>query len=134
MASDFSLGVDKTGGASFTVLGNIVDGWKGPGAKATTADTSVLADLFDTFAKSSIDPGEVTFQIAYDEGDSASLLLGDLLRQLTPAAQWQATNSDGGTRNFFALLTGMDNEVKKKSLVVCDITLKATGDPGYSHN
>lgn len=114
-------------------LANIVDGFKGPGAKATMADTSVLTDFWDTFAKCCADGGEMTFTVAYDPIDANSLSIGDML-QNTTATTFTVTDNSGHAQTFSAFVTGIDREVKKKNLVTADITLKITGDPGYSHN
>lgn len=133
-----TLGVDTAGGASFTTLGALVDGTKESDAKGTTGDTSILTDVFMTFSKSQVDPGETSFTIAYDPDEATSTTLKALLASTNATAPtWRITFPAGTlgagtitTKTFSAHLTGMGREVMKDNLVTASITLKKTGDPG----
>lgn len=134
----FTLGVDPTGSTSYTTLGAIVSGFKGPNAKADVADISILADTYKQFAKSQIDPGEYTFTIAYDPDDTTTSTLITCFKSVTPPAPaWVITYPAGSTgagtivsEPFAAHLVGLGREVEKDKLVTCEITLKVTGTPG----
>ncbi len=130
----FTIAVDPAGGTSWTTLGNVVDGYKGPDSKADKVDVSILVDIFKPMAKGQIDSGEMTFEIAYDPEDSHSTLVESLLQQYDPVPTWLITYPHGGTptRTFSAQLSGRSEEVSRGKLVTCTITLFIYGDPGYA--
>ena len=131
----FTLGCDAANGTSFTTLGAIVDGWKGPQGKKETVNISVLADTYMVFGVSQIDGGEVTFKIAYDPDEATSTTLNTLFAQVnqTPA-NWQihypvGSNGSGSTvsETFHAHVVGLSKEVKVNELMTCEVSLKITG-------
>ncbi len=135
----FTLAVDTAGGTTFVTLGSIVDGWKESGSKADTADISILSDKYKQKSKGQIDPGDVTFSIAYDPDDATSttLITAFSSTSATPP-NWQITypSGTGGagtttTETFKGHLTGLGREVMKDKLVVCEVTITKTGDPGF---
>lgn len=69
---DVSLSFDPANGTNFTVLGHVVDGFKGQTAKADFADTTLLSDKYKTFLPTSVDPGELSFSIGYDPQDTGA--------------------------------------------------------------
>jgi len=134
IALGFIISVDPAGGTSWTDLGNIVDGYKGPDSKADKVDISILADVFKGMTKGQIDSGEMTFEIAYDPEDSQSALLESLLQQYDPVPSWKITYPHGGTptRIFTGHLSGRSEEVSRSKLVTCSLTIFVNGDPGYA--
>jgi len=133
-----TLSVDPTGSTAYQAIGAIVDGFKGPSAKAETVDITLLSDGYKQFGKSHTDPGETTFMIAYDPDDTSSATLAGLLAPTQTPANWQITYGPGTggagtvtTETFKAHLTGMSREVAKDKFLTCEITLKNTGNPGY---
>ena len=131
-----TLGVDPAGGAAFTTLGNIVSGWSGPSADSDEIETTVLSDDFKTFAKGQRDGGEVTFQVAYDPDDTSSQTLADLYAGCDTAT-WQATfvsacAAGSVTETFSGWLKGLSITVDKGSLTVADVTIRVSGDPGFT--
>ena len=79
----FTLSVDPLGGTSYTTIGAIVDGFGESEAKAMMVETAILTDVFITKSKSQVDPGEVTFIIAYDPDEASSVLLNQLLASVS---------------------------------------------------
>lgn len=132
----FTLGVDPTGGTSFTTIASLVAPPKRSGAKADTPDVTILSDTWKQFAKSQIDPGEVTFTIAYDPNDTVTTTLTSLLSQITPTPKWQisypAGTGSGATEPFKAHLSGMSQTIEVDKLVTAEITLKVSGAPGFA--
>ncbi len=134
-----TLSVDPTGGTSYTTLAAIVDGVSESDAKATTVDTTLLSETFMTNTKTQIDPGEVTFTIAYDPDETTSVLLKALHTSVNPVPPaWLITYPYGvlgsgsiTTKGFFAHLTGLSREQKKDGMIVQNVTLKKTGNPGF---
>jgi hypothetical protein len=132
----FTLGVDSTGGTSFTTIASIVDGIEGPGADSEVADVSILTDTFKRKRKAMVDAGKVTYTIAYDPNDTNSQLLGLLLADVTTVANWRVGFPDQGAstsqaETFTGLLVGMNRKAKRKELVVADITIDVDGNPGF---
>lgn len=135
----FTLGVDATGGSSFTTIGSIVDGFDEDEAAADVADTSVLADLYKLKAKSQIDPGGLTFEVAWDPDFPANATLVTTFKNLTPIPNWQISYPAGDqgagsivVDTFKAHHTKMGRVIKKDKLFTCKITLVKTGQPGFS--
>ncbi len=133
-----TLACDPAGGSSYTTLGAIVDGLAESEAKADMADTSILADTWKTKSKSQVDPGEVTYTIAYDPDEATSTTLATLLASVSAVPPtWRVTYPSGTlgagsvtTKTFAAHLSGMGRETKKDKMIVCAITLTKTGNPG----
>lgn len=130
-----TLGVDPAGGSSFTTLGNVVDGVTGPGATATDVETTVLSDTWKTFAKADIDPGSVSFMIAYDPDDTNTQTLVDLLGSTSSTLPtWQLTFSGSGsnTETFTGYLQAFERVAQKGALITANITIKISGDPNFT--
>jgi hypothetical protein len=127
-----SLGVDVTGGSTFVLVASVVDGFEGPDAKAKNAETSLLTDWYDTFAPTSVDPGSVTYKIAYDPADANTHTLALLLAS-GAVANWQLTYSGGTppTETFLGHVEHMGRSMKKGDFLVCNISIKVSGNPGF---
>jgi hypothetical protein len=129
------LGVDPTGASTFTDIGCIVEAISGPEAKAETVDTSLLGDIYKTFAKSAIDSGEVTFEVAYDPLETVNQTLATLFTQGTPTPNWQIQYPpDNTTETFLGHVVGLGREVKKAGMILKKVTIKVSGDPGFKHS
>ena|ERR1700722_6502774 len=128
-----TLAWDSTGGTTWATLGTVVDGDKFE-AMWKTANTSILADVGETFAKTSYDPGTFKFTVIYDPLDSEYAALKTNFATLNVLApHWQISFPDTGagsgstTDTFFGLIVGLSREVKKADFLVCEITVKLTG-------
>jgi hypothetical protein len=135
-----TLGVDTSGSTTFTSLASIVTPPKGPGAKKEMADTAILSDKYKTYAPSQIDPGETHFTIAYDPDDATTTILTGLLGSVAAtAANWKITYPSGSTgagsttnETFKAHLVEFERVIETNKLIVAEIKLKNTGDPGFT--
>jgi len=127
-----TLGTDFAGGTNYVALGNIIDGWSGPGATADEIETTVLVDTYKTFCAGQIDPGECTFRIAFDPTDTDSSSIANALEDGT-TLNWQITYASCGgsstTDSFSAWVKGFSIVVQKDQLTTADITLRITGSP-----
>lgn len=128
-----TLGWDSTGGTTYVALGTVVDGDKFE-AMFKTANTSLLSDVGETFAKTSYDPGTFKFTVIYDPlaSDYTNLKTNfALVNALAP--HWQISFPDTGsgsgatTDAFFGHIVGLSRELKKGDFLVCEITVKITG-------
>lgn len=133
-----TLSVDSAGGTDYTEVASIVDGWSGPSTTADEIETTVLDDTYKTYARGQIDPGEITFQIAYDPADTNSQTLVELYSSCT-VATWQvslsAVCSSGGaavTESFSGWVKAFSITASKNNLITADITVRITGDPGLT--
>ena len=131
-----SLECDPLGGSDFDTIGSIVSGWSGPGGAADEIETTVLSDTFKTFCKGQIDGGEVSMQIAYDPDDTDSQDLVDLYTGCD-IATWRANLvsccSEGTvSETFSGFVKSLSLNVDKGALTVADITIRITGDPGFT--
>lgn len=135
-----TLGVDAAGGSSFTTLAAIdMEGFSLEGTERTMVETTLLADQWKTYKTGDIEPGTCSFNIAYDAADTVTTqTLVDLLTQSTPTPTWQITypvvssSVAAETETFSAHLQGMGRSVAKDSMITCPVTLKLTGNPGFS--
>lgn len=127
-----TLGCDPTGASSFTTLGAVVDGIDGPDAKTDKVDTTILSDKFKTAAGAQIDPGTVTFKIAYDPSDTDTTQKLTALHQSSDVASWQVTYPGPVTDNpFLGFVAGFKRTIETKTLVVAEVTIQVSGTPGY---
>jgi len=131
-----TLGCDPTGGTSYAVLGAIVDGWKGPEAKADEADTSILVDKWKNSQPAQVDPGSMTFQIAYSPEDTGTTTVLTGLLTSGVVAGWEVTlpavsPGTAQTKTFSGYVSGFSPDVKKANLVVADVTVRVSGNPGF---
>lgn len=133
------LAVDTAGGTTFVNLGAIVTAPSSSEAKADTAELTLLNDIIKEKAKGQIDPGEVTFQIAYDPDEASTTLLKTMLETIpTTPPNWRITFPAGTlgagtitTKTFTAHMTGMGEEFEKDKMLICPITLTKTGQTGF---
>ena len=133
-----SVDPDGTSPYTYTDLGAIVAGINGPDAKGDDVDCSILADTFKVFKRAGVDPGNITFTICYDADDTGSTqVLNDLLDSVSYIpAYWKITFPDTGTgtktENFSGFVTGLSRETQKDAMIIANITIKITGNPGLT--
>lgn len=133
-----SLAVDPAGGSSFTTIAGIVDGWTGPNVQADEIETTILSDTYKKYARGQIDPGELSFEIAYDPEDATSQMLVDLYNDCT-VATWQVTlsatcDAGGGTvtESFSGWVKSFSIKATKSDLVKAEVTIRLSGNPGLT--
>ena len=124
------IGLGVTLSVNAVVIGSIVDGFAGPDCKADEVDTTILSETFKTFAKSQIDPGQLTFVIAYDPNYTDTTSLNTLLAS-GASATWLVTYPTATlTETFSGYVSGLSREIKKDGLCQATLTIKISGDPG----
>lgn len=128
----FVISIDPAGGTAWDALGNVVDGYSGPNSQARAVDTSVLSDFWDTFAKEGANPGQVTFDVAYDCDDADYDALCDALESASAIAVKIDPPASTNDQIFNALVIGVGPEVRKGALAKAAITLQVTGDPDHT--
>lgn len=130
----FTLSIDPTGGTTWDVLGNVVDGWSGPKSKARVVDTSVLSDFWDTFLKEGCNPGEMTFNVALDpdDGDYQALDTALASTSTTLAAFKVDVPASTADQIFAGMVVGLGPEVRKGQLAMAEVTIQVSGDPDHS--
>jgi hypothetical protein len=134
-----TIGWCSSGSTSpIVVLGTVVDGDKTE-AKAKTANTSILSDVWETFSKASIDPGEFKFTVVYDPLASDYQNLATSLAQVNALPPyWQLSFPDNGsgsgstTEEFYGHVVAMSREIKKNDFLMTEVTLKLTGNAGLT--
>lgn len=133
------LECDPTGGSTLAALGAIVDGIDGSESKTTEVDTSLLVDKVMTKSGAQIDPGNVTFKIAYDPKDTGSTqILTSLLLSSFPAA-WQVVYPTIGSETpaptdpvFQGFVSSFKVSRQKASMVTADVTITLSGSTGLA--
>ena len=131
------LNCDPTGGTTYAALGAIVDGLDGGDAKTTAIDTTILGDKFMTKGGGQIDPGEVTFTIAYDPLDAATNLVLTTLLGNSNVAHFQISypavgGSGATTETFFGFVSGYKRTIAKDKMITAEVTITISGDPGFT--
>lgn len=132
-----TLDCDPAGGTTYANLGAIVDGLDGGDAKTTVIETAILGDKFVTKAGGQVDPGEVTFTIAYDPLDAATNLVLTALLGNSNVAHFRinypaVAGAGATTETFFALVTGYKRTIAKDKMITAEVTLSISGDPGFA--
>jgi hypothetical protein len=127
-----TLGVDVTGGSTFVTLASIVTPPSGPSAKTEKVDVSILSDKSKQYAGAQIDPGEVSFEIAYDLNDVTTTTLATLLGN-SAIANWQITYTAGtiATETFKGFVSGFDRKMGVTERVSATVTITVSGPAGF---
>jgi hypothetical protein len=132
-----TLGCDQTGGTTYAVLGAVVSGLDGADAKADEIDTTVLSDHYKTKEGGQVDSGTVTFQIAYDPLDTATTTVLTGLLASGAVAGWQITYpivaSETQQKDAFqGYVAGFKRTIDKSKMIVADVTIGVSGNPGFT--
>lgn len=115
-----------------TALGQIIEISR-EASEAGEVETTTLdaSDRFETYIAGLINPGSVKLKLAYDPSD-------------TNLKAWMAEHEAGGsttysivypnavTQTFSAFVKSVGAEIPLKDLMTCDVTLKISGDPGWT--
>jgi len=107
----------------------------GPGVSGNDVDTTTLdsSSNYRTFVSGLLDPGEVTFNLAYDPTAATHALIAHLMGERHTAAWKIAQGSSGGTlQTFTGHIKGMSREIPLDDMITCDVTMKVSGKPGYT--
>jgi len=105
-----------------------------PGTDATDVDTTTLdsSSNFRTFVSGPIDPGEVTFELAYDPSTLAHQRLSQYHNALNVKTFTIDYASTFGTQAFSAYIKSLGAEVPLDDLITQSVTLKVSGLPAYA--
>jgi hypothetical protein len=118
-----------TGSGAFTVIAEVVDQIDND-VTGTEVDTTLLGDTFKTNRRSDVDPGELQFEIALDNGNTMNQVLATLLENGS-VATWQLTYSNGGTADSFTgWVKSLGRAVAKNKMLTRKVTVRLTGNPG----
>lgn len=130
----FVISIDPTGGTSWDALGNVVDGFSGPNSQARAVDTSVLSDFWDTFLKEGANPGQLTFDVAYDPDDTDYQALCTALESTSTTLAAFKIDPPGSTNDqiLSGLVIGIGPEVRKGQLAKAAVTIQVSGDPDHA--
>jgi hypothetical protein len=107
----------------------------GPGVSGNDVDTTTLdsSSNFRTFTAGLLDPGELTFAIAYDPTAVSHTRLYRYCHDRYTANWKVAEGSTGGTvTSFVGYIKGMSREIPIDDMITMDVTIKLTGKPGYT--
>lgn len=107
----------------------------GPDASGDDVDTTTLDSTgkFRTFIRSLVDPGEVTFSLAYASTNTSHKKLGSLLKSgtvVTCSINDPSTSSTA--QSFSGYCKGLSREIPLDDLITVDATFKVTGPAGYA--
>jgi hypothetical protein len=125
-----TLGYSLTSGGTYTPFALLLSIDTSP--TVGTVEVPLLSATAKIKLPTIFDAGEVSAQMAYNTADPAAVALQTLM--LTPAmVYFKITYVDGGTHLYTGFVTGMPvSGIEQESLVVCDVTLTATGTVVYT--
>lgn len=114
------------------MLGQII-GISGPGASGEAVNTTTLdsTDNYETFVGDTVDPGEVSVELAYDPTHATHTRLNTYLGSRV-AKTYTVTDSTGNAESFSAIVNGVSREIAQKDMNKSTVTLKVSGNPGFS--
>jgi hypothetical protein len=119
------------GSGSGTVVGGIIDQIENE-VSTEEVDTTLLGDKYKTFAPADVDPGELTFDIALDNGDTTNQTLVDLLDS-GDVVEWHITYSNNVSPDSFnGWVKTLGRMISKRELLTRKVTIRLTGDPGMT--
>ena len=133
-----TLEIQPDGSTVYTSL-EIVDTIDGPETAADEIETTLRGDTFKKYEKGQVDPGQVTFDIAYDPDDTSTTVLTNLLTasgcalatfRLTYPITCNTTTTTQET--FTGFVAGLGRSVPKDGLITMPVTIRVDGDPGFS--
>ena len=107
----------------------------GPGVSGNDVDTTTMdsSSNYRTFVSGLLDPGELTFSLAYDSTAASHALLAHLMGERHTGLFKVAAGSSSGTlTSFYGHIKGMSREIPMDDLITCDVTVKVSGLPGYT--
>ena len=107
----------------------------GPGVSANDVDTTCLdsSSNYRTFTCGLLDPGEVTFGLAYDSTSATHTRLARYMGARLSTTFWVFEGSTAGSKSEFAgYVKGLGREIPLDDLITCDVTVKVSGTPGYA--
>lgn len=102
---------------------------------ATEVDLSTLDSTgsFRNFKPGLLDPGGLTMDLVYDPGLSSHQRLYTYYKART-LKTWTVTYSTSGanTHSFEAFISGIGNEIPLDDLISASVSLRKSGDAGFS--
>lgn len=134
-----TLGCDPTGGVTYATMGSIVDHIDGPDAKGKVYENALLVDKYTTKGVAQIDPGEVTFTIAYDPLDTSTTTILTGLLTSGVIAGWEIVYPIIGVETqqkepFTGAVSGFKRGIKKGEMITAEVSIAVSGKPGFTGN
>jgi Lambda phage tail tube protein, TTP len=115
---------------TFTAIAGIRD-IVPPNLKGGVVDATVMnqADYYKQKVAALIDPGQATFQLAFDPSDTGhKAIISDLTGRLL--RNWKIIYPDGTTTwTFAAFVTDVKPKAPLDGLMIADVTLELSGAP-----
>ena len=106
----------------------------GPSGSASDVDTTCLDTVgnFRVFARANVDPGELTFTVAYDPTVDSHQRLGTLYASGTAKTFTVYHGSTSGTASAMTgYVSSLGRAIPLDDLITVDLTIKISGDPDY---
>ena len=119
---------------AYTVIAGIVS-MPGPDAAGTAIDTYTLdsTDNFVTKLRGSVDPGDMTLVLAYNNSDASSKQLGTLFADgtlMTFKVEYPSTAATA--ESFEGFINGMGRAIERDAMITRPVTITVSGDPGFA--
>jgi len=121
-----------TGETNLAWIRGVMDG---PGTDANDVDTTTFdsSSNFRTNTPGLIDPGEITFQLAYSTTQLTHKRLAYYHGQRSAKTFTMYRGSSAGTATAFSgWVKSIGRQVPLDDLITMDVTLRVSGKPGYT--
>lgn len=136
MAKEIGYGAEllcgTTTGGSVTVAQ--IRSISGPDSEADMVDTTTLdsSTNYRTFVQGLADPGQVTVELVYDSTATSHAKLQHYHDNRISATYTIVYPTSANSQAFTAYVQSLSLEVPLDDLITQTVTLKITGDPGWS--
>lgn len=129
------IGFGVTLSVNGSVIGTIVDNIEHDSSR-DVGETTVLGDAIKTYMAGQIDPGKVTFTIAYESDQSGTTKTLNDLYYSGATATWLITYPAVGsdlaeTETFTGFISARGRSINKNELITSKVEIQLTGDPGF---
>lgn len=106
----------------------------GPDSEADMVDTTTMdsSTNYRTFIQGLADPGQVTLELVYDGTSVGHARLETYQENMTSKVYTISYPTSANTQSFTAYVQSLSVEIPLDDLITQSVTLKITGDPGWS--
>ena len=125
--ADFSLQVDPSGGSAYTPVGFIKDSVDST-ESADDIEVTNLGDVYKSYVRGEIEPGELTWSIAFDPSDGTNQTLRSLMDS-GDEASWQINLPGGSSVELKGYVKSLGRSIVKNGVMMRSVGVKLNGAP-----
>lgn len=134
LGTTLSIKVTTAASTVYTVVGGLIS-LPGPNGSGDVVDTSTIdeATNFKSFQRAYVDAGEMNLTLSYGSTESSSKKLGTAYSD-GKMRTWKITfpSTLVTAETFTGYVKSMGRELTKDSMITRTVTVKCSGDPGFT--